>query len=514
MFQSLKNIAIVSSSTVGSRLLGLVRDAMIFASLGSSIWSSAFILAFTLPNLFRRLFGEGALTSALVPTFSDVLQREGRMKALGFFNQVFLRAIIVLLAILIAGIVSLGLIIKLGNLSQRWVLGAELAMGMLPYMLFICLAAIVSVVLNIFGRFAIAALTPVILNLSIIVAICFGMCWNSPQSVLVWWISGGVLCGGILQFLLPSYSLFKQGWRPSIISNHKFNQSLLELWQLFLPGLLGAAILQINILVSRLLAFSLNDTAASELYLASRLMELPLGVFTIAIVTVFFPLMAKSLTSGDDKGFADSLNSGMRLVLAISFPASIGLFILNEPILRALFQWGAFDSSSVLKIVPLVAIYGLGLPFYSVATFATRGLYAAKNMSYPVKVAGLCLTLNALLGIFLMQFLAERGLAFANVLSAMAQALLLWIALSESHALINIKHIWNALKKVLFASLVMGGTCYVSLFIIASLGMSPKSEAYFVVAFLIPTATVVYCSLLYFLDFEELSNFRKILNHR
>ena len=513
MFQSLKNIAIVSSSTVGSRLLGLVRDAMIFASLGSSIWSSAFILAFTLPNLFRRLFGEGALTSALVPTFSDVLQREGRMKALGFFNQVFLRAIIVLLTILIAGIISLVLIIKLGNLSQRWVLGAELAIGMLPYMLFICLAAIVSVVLNIFGRFAVAALTPVILNLSIIVAICFGMCRNSPQSVLVWLICGGVLCGGILQFLLPSYSLFKQGWRPSIISNHQFNQSLRELWQLFLPGLLGAAILQINILVSRLLAFSLNDTAASELYLASRLMELPLGVFTIAIVTVFFPLMTKSLTSGDDKGFADSFNSGMRLVLAISFPASIGLFILNEPILRALFQWGAFDSSSVQKIVPLVAIYGLGLPFYSVATFATRGLYAAKNMSYPVKVAGLCLALNALLGILLMQFWAERGLAIANVLSATVQASLLWVALLNSHALICFKHIWDALKKVIIAGLVMGITCCISLFFITLLGMNPKSEAYLVVAFLIPIATVVYCAILYFLDFEELSNFQKILKH-
>ena len=514
MLQSFKNIATVSSTTLGSRLLGLVRDAMIFAALGTSIWSSAFIVAFTLPNLFRRLFGEGALNSALVPTFSDVLGRDGRTKALGFFNQVFLRALTVLLIILVIGIVSLGLIIKLGNLSQRWFLGAQLAMGMLPYMLFICLAAIVSVVLNVFGRFAIAALTPVILNVAIIVALYFGMSQNSTQSVLVWWICGGVLCGGILQFLLPSLSLFKQGWRPSLISNQQFNQSLRELWQLFLPGLIGAAILQINILVSRLLAFSLNDTAASELYLASRLMELPLGVFTISIVTVFFPLMAKYLTSGDHIGFAHSFNSGMRLVLAISLPAGMGLFIFSEPIIRALFQWGAFDSSSVLKIVPLLAIYGLGLPFYSVATYSTRGLYAAKNMSYPVKIAGLCLVLNALLGIFLMQFLAERGLAFANVLSAMAQALLLWIALSESHALINIKHIWNALKKVLFASLVMGGTCYVSLFIIALLGMNPKSEAYFVVAFLIPTATVVYCSILYFLDFEDLSNFRKILNHR
>ncbi|MEC8650458.1 MAG: murein biosynthesis integral membrane protein MurJ, partial [Verrucomicrobiota bacterium] len=492
---------------------GLVRDAMIFASLGSSIWSSAFILAFTLPNLFRRLFGEGALTSALVPTFSDVLQRDGRMKALGFFNQVFLRAIIVLLAILIAGVISLGLIIKLGNLSQRWVLGAELAMGMLPYMLFICLAAIVSVVLNIFGRFAVAALTPVILNLSIILAICFGICRDSPQNVLVWLICGGVLCGGILQFLLPSYSLFKQGWRPAIISNHQFNQSLRELWELFLPGLLGAAILQINILVSRLLAFSLNDTAASELYLASRLMELPLGVFTIAIVTVFFPLMAKSLTSGDDKGFAESFNSGMRLVLAISFPASIGLFIFNESILRALFQWGAFDSSSVLKIAPLVAIYGLGLPFYSVAIFATRGLYAAKNMSYPVKVAGLCLALNALLGILLMQFLAERGLAIANVLSATVQASMLWFALLHSHALICFKQIWDALKKVIIASLIMGIICCINLFFISLLGMNPKSEAYLVVAFLIPSATLVYFALLYFLDFEELSNFQKILKH-
>jgi putative peptidoglycan lipid II flippase len=173
----------------------------------------------------------------------------------------------------------------------------------------------------------------------------------------------------------------RQGWRPRV--ELRGEAALAELWQLFLPGLLGAAILQVNILVSRLLAYSLDESAVSVLYLASRLMELPLGVFTIAVATVFFPLLAKALSAGDEVGFSEAFLRGMRLILGISVPAGIGLITLGEPILECLFLWGAFERADVLATVPLLAIYGFGLPFYSAATFATRGLHASKDMRTP-----------------------------------------------------------------------------------------------------------------------------------
>ena len=248
-----------------------------------------------------------------------------------------------------------------------------------------------------------------LLNLAMIGALAAGMWLNEGQAQIVYWLCGGVLVGGLLQLLLPAWDLARLEQRAST--------EMRELWRLFLPGLMGAAILQVNILVSRLLAYSLDESAVSVLYLASRLMELPLGIFTVAVATVFFPLLARSVSEDDDHGFASALTQGMRLVVGISLPAGVGLFILGQPILELLFRWGAFSPQNVTQTIPLIAIYGVGLPFYSAATFATRGLHACKDMKTPVRVAGLCLFVNLISGLVLMQFYGACGLAVGNVLA-------------------------------------------------------------------------------------------------
>ncbi len=218
MLQNLKNIAVVSLSTVGSRLLGLLRDVLVFAALGTSLWNSAFILAFTLPNLFRRLLGEGALTSAIVPVFSDVLERDGRAGAFRFFNQVLLRLLLGLLVIIGSGMILLSWAAGSDWLPGRWTTGAALAVWLLPYMLFICLAAILSAGLNLVGRFAVAASTPILLNLAMIAALTAGLWLNADAARIVYWLCGGVLVGGCLQLLLPAIDLMRQGWRPRVES--------------------------------------------------------------------------------------------------------------------------------------------------------------------------------------------------------------------------------------------------------------------------------------------------------
>ena len=506
MLQNFKNIAVISLSTVGSRLLGLLRDILIFAALGASLWNSAFILAFTLPNLFRRLLGEGALSSAIVPVFSDVLEREGRSGAFRFFNQVLARLLLALIIIISLGMVLMAWAAGGNFLPERWATGAGLAVWLLPYMLFICLAAIISAGLNLVGRFAVAASTPILLNLAMIGALAAGLCLDMDAARLVYWLCGGVLFGGLLQLLLPAIDLMRQGWRPRLESDG--GAALTELWQLFLPGLMGAAILQINILISRLLAYSLDESAVSVLYLASRLMELPLGVFTIAVATVFFPLLAKALSNHDETAFSAAFLQGLRLVVGISVPAGIGLFVLGEPIIELLFLWGAFEQADVLATVPLLAIYGLGLPLYSAATFATRGLHASKDMRTPVRVAAYCLLINLFFGLLLMQFWAAAGLAAANVLAALAQSWLLWRTLSSKRPDISYRALRPALFKVLLAGVSMGLFCALAWSCLAGFELNDKLSAALIVAVCVPGGVMVYFTLLYFLRFEELATLK------
>ena len=509
MLQNFKNIAVVSFSTVGSRLLGLLRDVLVFATLGASLWNSAFILAFTLPNLFRRLLGEGALTSAVVPLFSDILEKKGRTGAFRFLNQVLLRLFLALLLIVGFGMCTLAWAGDSDWMPQRWALGTSLAVWLFPYMLLICLAAIICAGLNIMGRFATAALTPIVLNLAMIIALVAGMWLDAEASRIVYWLCAGVLIGGLLQLLLPSIDLVRQGWRPRLVAQS--DTAMSELWKLFLPGLMGAAILQTNILISRLLAFSLDESAVSVLYLASRLMELPLGVFTISVATVFFPLLAKALSTGDDQAFSSSFLQGLRLVVGISLPAAVGLCVLGEPIIECLFHWGSFNQSDVTSTVPLLAIYGIGLPFYSIATFITRGLHASKDMITPVRVAVYCLTINLLVGIILMQFIGAAGLATANVLAAIAQSYLLWRVLSSRYEALNISAIFSELSKVILAGAVMGTTCLLLSTVVSMAEMGAKTGAILTVAIGVPSGASIYFALLYLLRFKDLDMIKSTL---
>lgn len=514
MIKNFRNIAVVGISTMGSRVLGLVRDILIFAALGTSLWNSAFILAFTLPNLFRRLLGEGALTSAVVPIFTDVLKKQGREVAFRFFNQVLLRVSALLLATVTGGITILALLNGLGVLTGRWQLGADLSLILLPYMIFICLAAVVSAGLNVMGRFAAAAFTPVLLNLAMIAALVAGLLLEGEERQIVYLLCGGVLVGGLLQLALPAWDLIRQGWRPKLAPEK--SEFLQQVWGLFLPGLMGAAILQVNILVSRLLAFSLDDSSVSILYLASRLMELPLGVFTVAIVTVFFPLLASAVSDKDNIGFATSFNQGSRLILAISIPAGIGLLVLARPIIGLLFNWGSFSLDDVEATFPLLVIYAIGLPFYSLATFATRGLHARKDMVTPVRIAGFCLVINALAGYGFMQFAGAAGLAAANVLAAGVQAALLWRGLSVRVASIRIRRLAKPLLQIGSAAIVMAlAVMAVSLICHQVTDLqSVKAMNALVIAFGVPAGAAAYFALLSFFRFEDIQELKVLIFRR
>lgn len=420
----IKHISIVCGLTALSRLLGLIRDSLIVATFGNSLITSAFFLAFTLPNLFRRLLGEGAMTSALIPVLASELHENGKVGAFALLNRVLTRTGVALIGLCVAFACLLILLQWVPGLEKRWYLGAQLSLYLMPYMPCVCLAALVCATLNLLGHFSMAAIAPIALNLTMIGSLISTFIWKESSTLFhLYVLSIGVLLGGTAQLLLPAWSLRLKGWRSKI----DFTQTprLHEVWYLFLPGAFGAAIFQINTAVSRLLAFGIDNTSLSVLYLANRLVELPMGIFTIAVATVVFPQLAKLAAARDYYTLMEGFSKGLRLILVITLPAMLGLIMLADPIVSLLFDWGAFDSKDVDATVPILQICALSIPIYSWATMSTRGLHSFKDTRSPMQIAFLTLIINIGLSIGLMRIWGIQGIAIATGTSSLIQALAL-----------------------------------------------------------------------------------------
>jgi len=453
----LRSISIVSLATSASRVLGLIRDVCMFAFLGTGPVSSAFILAFTLPNLFRRLLGEGALTSAVVPVLSRKLEQEGEAAQDALLNAVLRRLFLTLLGLsVLLGIGWWGLPLIPG-LAERWYLSSGYGLMLTPYLVLICLAAILSAALNVRQRFLVPALSQVWLNLSMIAALGgFGWALAETPEARAWWLAGGVLVGGVLQWLTPWLDLQQVGWDRRAGRGEPVD--LRPVWRLFLPGVFGAAIFQVNVLVSRLLAFSLNDQATGILYLANRLIELPLGVFAVAVSTVLFPELARYAAREDgQETFAEAYHHGWRLIMLITVPAALGLAVLAGPILSALFAWGLFAADDVAATIPPLQIFAIAVPFYSWATLATRAFHAQQDMRTPVRLAVLNLLMNLGLSLLLMGPYGTSGLALANLLTSVTHCMLLAVLLRRYRVPLLTPTTGLATVKIIAAGAVMAG---------------------------------------------------------
>lgn len=500
-----RRLSEVAGWTFASRLLGLLRDVLLFASLGTGALNSAFILAFTLPNLFRRLLGEGALTSSSIPVLSASLEREGRENAFTLLNAILTRLGLGLLLVQALALPAFLLVEAFPGLAPRWYLGADLSRILFPYMLFICLGALVCGMLNVLGRFGLAAFNQVWLNLAMIAAMLLGL-WMFPVDggMRVLLLSLGVLTGGVLQLAVPALGLFREGWRPVLRPGP--HPELAKVLRLFLPGLLGAAIFQLNILVSRILAFSLDDTATGLLYIASRLVELPLGVFAIAVTTVVFPELSRLSASGSESAFARTFTNGLSLIFMITLPSALGLILLAEPVLGFLFQWGLFEARDVRAATPVLMVAATGLPFFAWSTLLTRAWYARQEMRLPVLFAAVNLLLNLVLGLILMRIWGAAGLALANTLSSLVHCLALQAFLPgrsiERAGLRGVGALVTGL--LVLAAAAHGGNA-----LLENLPIDPKLQDLLAVATVIPLAAVAYFLVLAVLRHPALLLLRK-----
>jgi putative peptidoglycan lipid II flippase len=324
--KKLKNIGVISLLTVVSRFLGLARDSLSAAVFGVTVFQDAFVTAFSLPNLFRRLLGEGALTAAFVPTFQQELHKGNRESAFAMVSNVM-----TWLALTTGGLVLLAMLVfnqsrLISAQEDDWYFVADLSVILFPYLAFVCVAAVLSAALNVLGRFTEPALSPIWLNLAMILSLVIG---RKHFASAILWLCGGVLVGGFFQMLVPAIVLMREGWRPRF--DLRLSPAVREIGGLMAPALFGVAIYQINIYVSRLIAFSLERSSASLLFFANRLMELPIGVFAVAIGTVIYPLIARHAVEGKFADMAADFRKGLRLILVINVPAAAGLVLLAEP---------------------------------------------------------------------------------------------------------------------------------------------------------------------------------------
>jgi len=398
---------VIGSLTMTSRVLGLVRD-ILFASLFFGRSLDAFVLAFTVPNLFRRLFGEGALSGALVPVLVGKINKDDREGAARLAARV-LGAVVLGLGGVALAVSAVGAVVALamGPTSGTGLLAGVLAVVM-PYVVPICAAAVMMAFLNAHGRFAPSAVSPVLLNIALITA--------ALLRPTVWSLAVAVLVGGALQFAVQFVAARRLGLpaRPEV---ELADPDLHRVGRALLPVVLGFAVFQINVLMDRLIAWVLvpGDGAVGSLFLGNRLMQLPLAVFAIAIATAALPSLASHASRREEDAFRSALRAGTRAILFWTVPAGVGLALLAEPLVALLFRRGSFLAASwALEKTSLVVIfYAPGLVAFGLAALYSRALYARGRQSLVVRAALASVGVNLILNVALV--LVFRRVALAPV---------------------------------------------------------------------------------------------------
>lgn len=406
--------------------MGFIRDMVLANLFGATAGFDAFLVAFRIPNFARRLFAEGAFSLAFVPVLSEYRQLKTKEEAKAFIDKMAgtLGATVLLFVGLAEIAVPLIVLVFAPGFyhdPHRYQLGTRMLYTTFPYLLLISLTAFSGATLNAYGRFGVPSFTPVLLNISIIIAaICFSPHFSEPIVALAW----GVVLGGFVQLLFQIPFLYKRGLLPRLKITWK-DEGVKKVLKLMVPALFGVSVVQIGILVDTVFASFLPVGSISWLYYSDRLTQFPLGVFGIAIATVVLPYLSRKHADQDPKEFSASLDWALRSVLVIGVPAALGLFLLSGPLLSALFQHGAFNIRDVIMSSKSLMAYAVGLPAFMLIKVLATGFYSKQNIKTPVKIAALALIVNVILNFALVFSLKHAGLALATSIAAIVNASLL-----------------------------------------------------------------------------------------
>jgi putative peptidoglycan lipid II flippase len=517
--QILKSASIISIITVVSRILGYVRDQRLTLLLGTTGLADSFVLAYRIPNVLRRLVGEGSMTAAFIPVFTDHMRNRSREETWEFANRLFWTFCVVLSALTVLGVIFSPLFVRFFSMFGKNQVQFEaiyLNRLMFPYILFIGMAAMAMAILNCFHIFGPPAATPILLNISFIV-FSVAAVWkhfSSPAAAL----AVGVLVGGIFQFFWQVPQLVKRGM------NFKFTVSFTDpgvqrVARLMIPGFLGMGIAQINLLVDTIFANAkiMPEGSLVSLYVADRVTELVLGGYAIAVATAILPMMSHQAAAGDHEGMKKTFLFALRIVSFITIPAAVGLVILREPIVQVLFQHGRFVAESTRLTARALLYYSLGLPAFAAVKLIVPAFYSTQDTRTPVRVAILAMLANVLLNVvFLFYFFAKLkngGPALASALAGYFNVFALFVVFRLRFGRLGTRDVAVSLGKIVACASVMGVVCWGALKYSQFDSIEHFLPRLLVFIGLIASATLTYLGLAWAFRCDEISEVYGIAFH-
>lgn len=508
----LRAVATVGGFTMISRITGFVRDVLIAAIVGAGPVADAFFVAFKLPNFFRRLTAEGSFTVAFVPLFAGKYEADGKEVALKFAEEVFSVMIAVLLAFLLAVELFMPWLITVmapGFVAtpERFDLAVELTRITFPYLPLISFVALFGGMLNSVDRFAAMASAPILLNAILIAAMVFaGGYLATPGHVLAW----GVAAAGLAQFIWLSIACQRAGLSLGL-RLPRLTPQVKELFRLMLPAMVGAGVVQINLLIDLILASTLPTGSVSFLYYADRINQLPLGVIGVAIGTALLPMLSRQVRAGDDMAAGNTQNRALEIALLLNLPAAAALAVIAGPVITILFERGAFDPAASAATSAALAAYAFGLPAFVIIKVFQPGFFARKDTKTPVKIAVVAVCLNLALNLILMRYFAHVGIAMATAISSWVNASLLGLFLYRRGYLRFDSRLLRRVPGMIAASAVMAAALWLAVTRFSGLFQANTATGIAAIVMLVLMGIAVYFALAFLLRAASLGDLKSKL---
>ncbi len=430
--------------------------------LGAGFYSDAFTIAYRIPNLLRRVLGEGGMSASFIPVFSEVRKKKEEEKAWQFAGIFFWDMVVIVGIITVLGIIFSPILVRLiaggfGDIPGKLELTIHLNRIIFPFIFFISLTSIAMAILNSFGKFSLPAATPIFYNITIIsIVLIFARSVNNKAVVF----AIGVVLGGFSQFFSQVPLLLKIGMRFKPDISFK-DEDIRKIGKLIFPVIIGASAIQIQILIGSYIASTLlPEGSVSYLYYADRVMELTLGVFSVALATVLLPLLSDLAASRETEKMKETIRFSIKLTAFLTIPAATGLIALSDLIINVLFQRGAFSFSSTKNTAFALCFYAIGLPSFAAVKLLLQVFFSMKDTATPVKIGIVAILIDIAGSLILIKFLSHGGIALALSLAGLANMLLLWIFMEKKIGKIITRNLAKDVVKIAFSSAIMGFILY------------------------------------------------------
>jgi putative peptidoglycan lipid II flippase len=457
----LRSASVISAATILSRILGYLRDSRVAFLLGAGTANDAYTIAYRIPNLFRRLVGEGAVSAVFIPVFARYLASDKRKDAWEFANVMLTWMTILLTTVTIIGVVFSPLMVRLfasgfSDTPGKLELTSTLNRIMFPYIFLVGLSALSMGMLNSLQQFATPAVGPVLLNLTVIVFSFLGGLFGDVTKAL----AVGVVVGGVFQLAIQVPSLFRNGWRPRLTLDFA-HPGVRRVSRMMGPIVFSAGIVQVHMLVDSQFASYLSEGSVTSIYIADRVMELVLGSYAVAVSTAILPLLSRQAAEGQIGEMKNTINFATRVILFITLPATVGLILLRREIIEVLFQHGGFNAASTELTAWALLFFAPGLSAVSMIKIAVPAFYALEDTRTPMRLAFFGLILNIVLNAILIGPLKNGGPALATSIAAFVNAFALLYAFRKRYGLLGFRSVARSTVKFLIASTALGVVTYV-----------------------------------------------------